>query len=894
MAIYDAGTASMTANGIVTGVGTSWQQPLTLIRVGATMVFKTNPVTAVTVAEIISDTSIRAFNTKSTVVPAGTQYFILAHDGITVQGLAQDVAETLRYYQSQETSVASLVQLAQSGDFDFDRLETLVNEAKSSETNAASSASSAAASQQAAATSQAQAESSASSAQSAYNNTVNAIANAGDASTLVTLSGWGIGSSSGMTLLDSLDFQNFTFVIGAYYRVAYSNVTNAPPSLVVPTTATLVINVTSGGSVNNRVMDVATYTASDNNFRKYSLSYNGAPGSRVFYVRESIYLPGGSEVGGANAQRVRGLLDVYSKAESDAVRTIALGGTGATTAAAARENLDVFSRDESRPQLKSSSYPNLLDAITDAVSKGYDLLIDRAENITQPIRLSLSGRDFSIKSTSDGWINFTPSNPNTYYQVLTFDGTGVERLITEVKIDGGKVRGVGRAILGIASNYVAYHKESSEMRNISAGVNCTGAKLHECVGAYYYNVFQQLASQDWSAGVYGYGCVPIDCKTVVISGCTFGIESMPLDRHAVYSSSRDDGTGYNDFVFVSKNNCYMRDYSSETAETTFERCFKFIGTKNVVVDSNVVIGGYGGVLITCRKDDRVNYVGVSNNSFRVFSSGVEVSYQDAAAQNQSTATWSVGTLKVNDNRFDLTTNASGISNGIAWRNVDKVYDFNNYYTQLSYPSSTGLTVFYPRSDRIRSSLFISKGSHYSGFNNITREMAPTVTSIELTCQNAVSSQTPLNATGANNQYAFVRSIDGSASWRTYTGSSIPGFRYFDSTLNKVIYNTGTGTWNDESGFLSVGTLASRPDGVPVNFRYWEVDQSRYVVWTGSTWVLSTKSFSPTPLAATTAQIKAIDKTILGYGHVVYDTTAKKPAFFDQLAQAWRYADGTAI
>lgn len=109
MAIYDTGTASLAADGTVTGVGTSWRQPLTLIRVGATMIFNTTPASIVTIAEILSDTEIRVFNEKGFTAPSGTQYSILAHDGITVQGLAQDVAETLRYYQSRETEVAAAV-----------------------------------------------------------------------------------------------------------------------------------------------------------------------------------------------------------------------------------------------------------------------------------------------------------------------------------------------------------------------------------------------------------------------------------------------------------------------------------------------------------------------------------------------------------------------------------------------------------------------------------------------------------------------------------------------------------------------------------------------------------------------------------------------------------------
>lgn len=128
MAIYDAGTASLSADGTVAGVGTTWRQPLTLIRVGATMIFNTTPASIVTIAEIISDTEIRVFNDNGFTAPAGTQYSILSHDGITVQGLAQDVAETLRYYQSRETEVAAAVDAFNQFDADdFQQKVTTVN-----------------------------------------------------------------------------------------------------------------------------------------------------------------------------------------------------------------------------------------------------------------------------------------------------------------------------------------------------------------------------------------------------------------------------------------------------------------------------------------------------------------------------------------------------------------------------------------------------------------------------------------------------------------------------------------------------------------------------------------------------------------------------------------------
>lgn len=126
MAIYDLGTASLSANGEVNGAGTTWKAPLTLIRIGATIVFKTEPVKIYTISEIISDTQINVYNPNSETVPAGTGYAILAHDGITVQGLAQDVAETLRYYQSRETEVSTAVDIFK--DFDQDKFSIDVNQ----------------------------------------------------------------------------------------------------------------------------------------------------------------------------------------------------------------------------------------------------------------------------------------------------------------------------------------------------------------------------------------------------------------------------------------------------------------------------------------------------------------------------------------------------------------------------------------------------------------------------------------------------------------------------------------------------------------------------------------------------------------------------------------------
>ena len=109
MAIYRTGQASMDAQGYITGYDTKWREQLTLIRPGATIVFLTQPLQIAVITEVINDTSIRAITTGGAVVTR-SNYAILLHDSITVDGLAQDVAETLRYYQSKESEIGEALE----------------------------------------------------------------------------------------------------------------------------------------------------------------------------------------------------------------------------------------------------------------------------------------------------------------------------------------------------------------------------------------------------------------------------------------------------------------------------------------------------------------------------------------------------------------------------------------------------------------------------------------------------------------------------------------------------------------------------------------------------------------------------------------------------------------
>lgn len=125
MALYRQGTASLDANGVITGVGTKWRDPLSLIRTGATIIFLEPEIKLAVISQIVSDTEMMAISTDGATV-SGSKYVILLNDSLTVDGMAQDVAETLRYYQSQETVIAEAIEFFEK--FDLKTLQELVKQ----------------------------------------------------------------------------------------------------------------------------------------------------------------------------------------------------------------------------------------------------------------------------------------------------------------------------------------------------------------------------------------------------------------------------------------------------------------------------------------------------------------------------------------------------------------------------------------------------------------------------------------------------------------------------------------------------------------------------------------------------------------------------------------------
>lgn len=125
--IYTAGTIAISGN-TVAGTGTNFTAPLSLIREGCTLIAVSDPVQIFTITEIKSGTELSVTPAADPAISAGAKFSILLSDSISVDGLAQDVAETLRYYQSKETQIEEAIEFFKN--FDLKQLQDLTNQVK--------------------------------------------------------------------------------------------------------------------------------------------------------------------------------------------------------------------------------------------------------------------------------------------------------------------------------------------------------------------------------------------------------------------------------------------------------------------------------------------------------------------------------------------------------------------------------------------------------------------------------------------------------------------------------------------------------------------------------------------------------------------------------------------
>ncbi len=106
--IYTTGTIAIRGN-TLTGTGTNFTAAGSLIRNGCTVIAMTSPAQVFQITAIGSATSLTVTPAANPAIPAGTKYSILLSDSLSVDGLAQDIAETFTMYQRYMSGFADVM-----------------------------------------------------------------------------------------------------------------------------------------------------------------------------------------------------------------------------------------------------------------------------------------------------------------------------------------------------------------------------------------------------------------------------------------------------------------------------------------------------------------------------------------------------------------------------------------------------------------------------------------------------------------------------------------------------------------------------------------------------------------------------------------------------------------
>ena len=106
--IYTTGTIAGSGN-MLTGTGTNFAAAGSLIRNGSTVIVLTSPPQVFQITAVNSATQLAVTPAVNPAIPSGTRYAILLSDSLSVDGLAQDIAETFKMYQAYMSGFADVM-----------------------------------------------------------------------------------------------------------------------------------------------------------------------------------------------------------------------------------------------------------------------------------------------------------------------------------------------------------------------------------------------------------------------------------------------------------------------------------------------------------------------------------------------------------------------------------------------------------------------------------------------------------------------------------------------------------------------------------------------------------------------------------------------------------------
>lgn len=420
--------------------------------------------------------------------------------------------------------------------------------------------------------------------------------------------------------------------------------------------------------------------------------------------------------------------------------------------------------------------------------------------------------------------------------------------------------------------------ESSYFENSSAAIGLY--KSHEIIinNNIIKNSFQFPLTREEFAGVYGYGINLNTCWNAFIENNVLGTEDSPIERHSIYVSkliTDEYYDYYNSNINIIGNIITQIRYSENILPLTgAEFCIKVISGKSVNISENMINNGRGAILLTTLFKG-CGDIKINNNKCNTYSYFIRCVNEKAFSYDSVTVKDNIVSFYGTYPCFITYTNVNSLvsTNNIIKNESDTLFycyfegegkDANYIQNNKTFIDNDIITNF---NGLIRFNYI--KSLYYNAFSNITDIIkdifdGERVDEIDITVNN-----TP--------KLDFKKT--------TFSKTS---FKYFDTDFNSyVIYDPVGKTLVDNEGNL-IGAN-TRPAVYPINKKFYDFTIGLIIYNTEIGYSKDSRQYG---YFATTEELKKIVPT--DYGYPIYNTTNKKPYWFDAYNKIWKDSEGVAL
>lgn len=392
------------------------------------------------------------------------------------------------------------------------------------------------------------------------------------------------------------------------------------------------------------------------------------------------------------------------------------------------------------------------------------------------------------------------------------------------------------------------------------------------------NSFQFSLNRPTFAGVYGYGFSLNTCWNICINDNILGTSDAPIERHSIYVSKLITDNYYdyyNSNIVITNNIINQIQYNENILPLTgAEFCIKIISGMSVLINNNIINNGRGSILLSTLYQG-CGSITIKNNLCVTYSYFIR-------CENESNNIYEC--VDISSNNVVLTGTYPSY---ITYSNIDVLRSVNNF---INNKQTTLFYAFYEgehnTSNYTANTLTYSYNDYFMNFvgiirfHNIKKILYNSFTNLNNIVQNIIDGGDTTNVDITINNTPVI-------DFKKITYSSA-GFKYFDPDFNSFItYDVNNKTLLDNSGMV-VGSK-NRPAVYPINKKFYDFNEGVIIYNTEIGFSENERTFGYFADAETLKTLKPTS-----YGYPIYNTSDKKPYWFDAYSSVWKNANGEEL